>query len=638
MKPRFRQKTGKTLPYLLAAVPAASFSLISTLPAPALAQAAGTPAQNQLPVVNGPVIAEIIVIGNKTLNSESIIAASGHKIGDPCNNQVMLEMQENLGRTGNFGFRSGGSLDEAVKINSTEKDGKCKVEIQVDENPKVGPVDVEGSGPIKPEVIQKLITPTAVFNSNQFGLDIVEIEKAYQTQGYQAVVTQDSGVDAEGRLKVGILVTRVAEIKVSGNRKTNRKVILREMQTKEGDFFNTTTLQNDLRNLYNLQIFEDASPSLTNKGAGLVGLTINVPERRTGQVLAGIGFSNRAQLIGTAEITDTNFQGMGRTVSLQWQTGGAVGRSSIIFNFSEPWLDKRRTRLDVSLYDRVFYRFAQNLSNANPIVAPGNPDNVGTDTRYNEQRTGGTFTLRRPYRKQLVFSTTLRGENVRPDPLALTPSNASILQNGPIAALGFSVSRDTRDVFIDPISGGFQNVNIEVGYANLKAVKVPDGQTAPAAFGSTNFAKSFFEVRQYFSLAGKRKKLDEQKSAIAIRAYFGTSAGRLPFFEQFFVGGAESLRGYREDRFWGKNVLLGSVEFRQPIARSLKGVLFLDVGTAWGGEFQDVQIEGFAQKGFKPHGAVGLGLRVGSPLGLIRLDYGYGEEGGRTSISIGNVF
>ena len=637
MKPRFRSKPGKTLPYLLAAVPAASFALMTALPAAAHAQAAETTAQNPTPAVNGPVIEEIIVIGNKTLNSAFIISASLHKVGDPYNNQVLLEMQENLGHTGNFGFRSGGSLDEAIKVTGTEKDGKAKVEIVVDENPKVSVIDVEGSGPIKPEVIQNLITKTPVYNINQFNTDALAIEKAYRDQGYEAAVTQDSNVDTDGRLKVGILVTRVAEIKVSGNRKTNRKVILREMSTKEGDFFNTNTLQNDLRNLYNLQIFEDASPSITNRGAGLVGLTINVPERRTGQVLAGIGFSNRSQLIGTAELTDSNFQGMGRTVSLQWQTGGAVGRNSIIFNFSEPWLDKRRTRLDVSLYDRVFYRFSQSLNNAG-IGAGTSTDNVGTDTRYNEQRTGGTITLRRPYRKQLVFSTTLRGENVRPDPLALTPVNASILQNGPLAALGFSASRDTRDLFIDPVSGGFQNVNIEVGFANLKAVRVPAGQTAPTAFGATTFAKSFFEVRQYFSLAGKRKKLDEQKSAVALRAYFGTSAGRLPFFEQFFVGGAESLRGYREDRFWGKNVFLGSIEFRQPIARSLKGVLFGDLGMAWGGEFQSVQIEGFSQKGFRPHGAIGLGLRVGSPLGLIRLDYGYGEEGGRTSISIGNVF
>lgn len=632
MKTRLRPKNG-SLPLLLA-VPVASLSLL-TLPSATLAQAE-TPAQNaqnQPPPVVGNVISEIIVTGNKVLNSESIIIASRHNVGDPCTQQVLLEMQENIARTGNFGFRSAGSIEEAVKITATEQNGKCKVEIQVDENPKIENVDVQGSGPIKPEVISNLVTKTPVFNYKQFAQDADKIVQLYTDKGYQAAVTQDSEPTPEGILKVSILVTRVGEIKVSGNRKTRRRVILREMQTKEGGFYNTNTLREDLRNLYNLQLFEDVTPSITDKGAGVVGITVNVPERRTGQVLVGVGFSNRAQLIGTAELSDTNFQGTGRAVSLQWQTGGAVGRSSIVFNFAEPWLDKKRTRLNVSLYDRIVYRFSNNLTNVT-----GNNNVIADDTRYNEQRTGATLTLQRPYGKQFVFSTTLRGENVRPDPLALTPGNAIILQNGPVAALGFSASRDTRDVFIDPISGGFQNINLEIGYANLKAVPVAAGQTAPPAFGSSSFLKSFFEVRQYFSLAGRRKKLDEQKSAIAVRAYFGTSAGRLPFFEQFFVGGSESLRGYREDRFWGRNVLLGSLEFRQPIARSLKGVLFFDVATAWGGDFQGVQIEGFNQSGFSPHGAVGLGLRVGSPLGLIRLDYGYGSEGGRTHISIGQVF
>ena len=535
MKSRYRLKSSRTLPYLLAAVPAASFALTLALPTPAAAQAAEPPAQNQPPAAAGSVISEIIVTGNKTLNSESIIASSGHKIGDPCTNEVLLQMQESIFRTGNFGWQTGRQINNSVKISASEKDGKCKIEIEVDENPKIdkNAINVEGSGPIKPEVIRDLYTETAVFNSNQFELDLIEIEKAYLSKGYRMSFTQDTDLDSEGRLKISILVTRVAEIKVAGNNKTNRKVILREMQTKEGDFFNEVTFQNDLRNLYNLQLFDDVKFSYTNVGAGLQGVTLNLPERKSGQVLAGIGFSNRAQLIGTAELTDTNFQGMGRTVSLQWQTGGAVGRSSIIFNFAEPWLDRRRTRLDISLFDRVAFRFAGNLNNS--VI--GNGQVVGTDTRYNEQRTGGTITLQRPYGKQFRLSTTLRGENVRPDPLALTATNASILQNGPIVATSFSVSRDTRDVFIDPISGGFQNVNLEFGFANLGAVAVPAGQTAPPAFGATSYIKSFFEVRQFFSLAGKRTpgKLAEQKSALALRTYLGMSAGRLPFFEQFFL-------------------------------------------------------------------------------------------------------
>jgi len=67
-------------------------------------------------------------------------------------------------------------------------------------------------------------------------------------------------------------------------------------------------------------------------------------------------------------------------------------------------------------------------------------------------------------------------------------------------------------------------------------------------------------------------------------------------------------------------------------------VLFSDLGDAWGGAYQNVNIQGFDQGGFRPHLSVGLGIRVRTPLGPIRLDYGIGNEGGRTHFSIGNVF
>ena len=95
--------------------------------------------------------------------------------------------------------------------------------------------------------------------------------------------------------------------------------------------------------------------------------------------------------------------------------------------------------------------------------------------------------------------------------------------------------------------------------------------------GNVNFAKFSLEWRQYFNLQTPRKRLDEEKSTVALRFMLGSAVGTLPFFEQSFVGGAETLRGYREDRFWGKYMFLGSVELRQPLARRLKGVLFLDL-------------------------------------------------------------
>jgi outer membrane protein insertion porin family len=152
--------------------------------------------------------------------------------------------------------------------------------------------------------------------------------------------------------------------------------------------------------------------------------------------------------------------------------------------------------------------------------------------------------------------------------------------------------------------------------------------------------KSYLDLRDYVPIFGMRRKTkpDEDKPCLALRAEIGGTAGTLPLYEQFFVGGAESLRGYREDRYWGSNMFLASAEYRQPLARKLKGVLFIDAGDAWGGDYGNVQIAGFSQSGISVNVGAGFGIRVGTPIGPLRLDFGFGHEGARTHFSIGNVF
>ncbi len=125
---------------------------------------------------------------------------------------------------------------------------------------------------------------------------------------------------------------------------------------------------------------------------------------------------------------------------------------------------------------------------------------------------------------------------------------------------------------------------------------------------------------------------------VAFRLKAGYADGTLPFFEQYFVGGAESLRGYREDRFWGTKSLLLSAEFRKPIAQAISGVVFLDYGDAWDAPSDYFIGELEQSSSFEGHLGVGVGMRVQTPIGHIRLDYGTGSEGGRTHFSMGQAF
>lgn len=653
-------------PLLLVTMPAASLTLLAPVAAqeragekqthtqtpspatqPTVAAPAGEPTPKLLfaqtvPHTNAPKIAQIIVTGNKSLSQTYIILTSGHNVGEACTDQVLADMQSRLYATGYFGQHSA-NPEDAVKVRSEEPNpptGECKVIIDVDENETIQGVNLTGAGPLKPEEVTPLlhISKGKVYNEKQFQRDLVDIQELYRNKGYAVTAAQDAGIDEKGILNVSLVVVRVGEIKIIGNHKTRRNVILREMRTKVGDYFNRMVFERDLLRLYNLDLFETVTPADYDLGPGRIGLTLNVPEKRTGTVTAGVGYSNRQQLIGFAEVGETNFRGLGETVSLRAETGGAAGRSSVELGFNEPYLDRKRTSLNVQLYDKVVYRFSNNLTSN--IVTGNSTTTVGTDNRYNEQRTGGTVTFSRPFRDTYRAGLSVRGENVRTSTLDLPPDQLSIIQNGPIVVGGASLIHNTRDLDLDPISGGLQQYNLQIGSANLKSLPTVFGLQIPGVSGNLTFSKAYAELRQYIPLAGRRRrnKPDEDKSSVAVRLLAGTSSGTLPFFEQFFVGGGDNLRGYRDDRFWGSNLLLGSIELRQPLARKFKGVLFLDVGHAWGGSYQNVNLNGFAQSDFRPRVGVGVGLRVNTPIGPLRLDYGIGEEGGRTHFNIGPSF
>ena len=114
----------------------------------------------------------------------------------------------------------------------------------------------------------------------------------------------------------------------------------------------------------------------------------------------------------------------------------------------------------------------------------------------------------------------------------------------------------------------------------------------------------------------------------AWRAKCGVGYGDISEFNQFRIGGQDTLRGYRDDQFRGNRMALGTIEYRFPLFSKVQGALFTDWGSAW-------------DDGFKPdkfHGSVGVGVALNTPLGPLRLDYGRGSQGGRVHFSVGGVF
>ena len=144
------------------------------------------------------------------------------------------------------------------------------------------------------------------------------------------------------------------------------------------------------------------------------------------------------------------------------------------------------------------------------------------------------------------------------------------------------------------------------------------------------------DVRRYISLQGPRKTITQSKRIFAVRVLAGTTQTQVPFSEEYFLGGVDDLRGYDTSRFWGSHVFLVNTEVRIPIASSVTGVLFTDAGDAWGSIYEGVGLSQDAN--FTLHQSVGIGLRVTTPLGPIRVDEGFGSQGAKTDFAIGQSF
>ncbi len=542
-------------------------------------------------------------------------------------------------------------------------DRRIRLIYTIAENPVVDVITFTGNKVVKNDELLKLMEtkPGGVLNQKTLSSDVLKIPRFYQGQGYRALVVIDEvSLDPKTRtLTIPILETVVEAIDISGLQKTSKNVVLRELRTRIGQPYNDNLLQEDLSRLMRLNIFQDAV-SNAEPGSDLdkTKVTLGMIEQRTGQVGVSVGYSASQRLIGTVSLNEQNFRGKGQGLDLQWSVAGGISRNSYELGFTEPWLDKNNTSMSVNVYDRFAFRFNRILSSSFT--------NDQSNNQYFEERKGGGFNLSRPLTKDRFTRAFagLRVEGVQANNLqqnydALNDDDirnlrGSLVQNGRVSALSIGMIANPTDNQQDPSRGYYIAPTIELGNSRFNYEKPrlnPNyGQTGESRILVENrnqsgpFTKYTLDLRNYLSLNGRRtaNNLREGKKVLASRLMVGTSTGNIAFSEQFFMGGPDNLRGYFDDRFWGNNMFLFSNELRIPLEKQnqLAGVLFMDLGHAWGAsDVNQENIAGFEQqKRFRPRAGFGVGIRVRTPVGPVRLDYGFGDGAGRSHFSIGQAF
>ena len=471
------------------------------------------------------------------------------------------------------------------------------------ENPVLKEVRIEGNTVEKTKDLMDLVTVQKgqLLNGRALQENVQAIQEKYRADGYILAKITDLNIAQDGTLTIRISEGTLEGYKVKGNKKTKEHVILREMRQKPGEPFNANQARRSMQRVYNLGFFEDVNVKM-NPGVepNAVVMEIDVKEKRTGSFGIGAGYSSSDGMVGMVSISDTNFRGMGDTISLSYEmSGDDTDARGYTFMYRRPWLDKKETAGTVRIYNRT-YEY-------------DDYDSAGSHVEsFMRKYSGGEFTLSRPMSEYSTNFITLRNRKDRY--VKHTENGSAGNRSGNTAWLrkNFGTTRsvtlehvtDTRDNVYEPTKGARASLSAEF-----------------AGFGGNfNFQKYMISDTHYFKVG--------RSQVFALRGQYGIGNGSISEYNQFRLGGQDSIRGYREDQFRGDRMALASLEYRFPIVSKVTGALFTDYGGAWD--------SGFAPKHM--HGSIGVGLGLNTPIGPLRLDYGHGSQGGRVHFRVGGTF
>lgn len=571
-------------------------------------------------------VGEILVRGNQNVAKETILATMQTKVGQPYREELIQRDRRTLTDL---------NLFQDVKIYaSLMDDDRWRVTVEVLEWPMVSRIVIQGNTVVTEDEVRAVIQTKEgeMFNPAHLVPDANAISDLYRSKGYFAqVVRYEPSASDSGTVEIQIVETRVNRIIFIGLTKTKPGVLKRLMDQEEGQLLHSPTLTSDYRRLVDTQWFEGFDPSVREAGEiGSVDLILNFTETRTGLFNVGVQLDPRNRLAGILNVTETNFRGTGQSIGINLlQSTQGLG-TSISLNYANPILDSKRTALAASVFSQETLVFGRTFF--------GGGEGLGTDNRFTQRRSGATVSLSRELNRNNRVAVGLRSELVDTNDFLPNPGEEFVLQDGIVTSISLSFVSNRRDISIEPSHGDWLRVSLEPSFIDIRSVG--GEREGYAILGTGFFTRLTFDYRRYFSKGGPRspEMFDtEARTVIATRLYAGTIFGQVPFFEQFFIGGVNGVRGYPEDRFWGRSALLAQVELRYPIQKAFNLVGFVDYGGAWDG-YDGIRTFG-QSRDFDLHLGYGVGISFRTALGPIRLDLGFDEHGNsRTHFTIGSSF
>lgn len=467
---------------------------------------------------------------------------------------------------------------------------------------RIGTVNVEGDEVYSESEIRSALKSGEgdIFNRSQFGKSIFDIIDMYSKKGYAfADVIPTTKVDDNlKKVDIDIKIERgrkvyLGRINIYGNDKTKDNVIRREFRLQEGDLFDSARLRRSRERLNNLGFFEEVNfEQKSRREEDMIDLDVKVTERSTGTLSVGAGYSSFENAMFFAQISNSNLFGRGQRLALN--TNFSSLRKDYEIDFTEPRLFDKELLAGFSLFntEREFFSYLSR--------------NQGGSIRFGkslDEYTWGNISYKQELVKISISNKT-------------SASYFLLSQEGDrtTSSIAPSVTRDTRDDFFNPQKGSRQYLY---------------GEYAGGPLGGINYYKLIGENSWYYPLWWNFVFMVHGKIGYAD----GHGDKELPIFERFFLGGAESLRGFNFNNIGprdtvgnsigGRSLLVFNFEVLYPFTRYIRGVVFYDRGNVYGkdGDISLTSSNDF-DLGSMRH-AWGFGIKFFSPVGPISFAWGF---------------
>ncbi|HWC18732.1 MAG TPA: BamA/TamA family outer membrane protein, partial [Terriglobales bacterium] len=566
------------------------------------------------------------------------------------------------------------------------KSGRLRVDINIVEGPQtlVRTAQITGNLHFSTDVLLDQISTIAgqPFSSYLLGNDRDALVSYYFDRGFpdvQIEVTSQPAPDQPNRQDISFKVTEgrqvfIDKILVSGLQYTKPFVVSREFEIKEGDPLSQSRVLNTQRKLYDLSIFNQVDMAADNPEGSVSqkNLMVQVEEAKRYTFDYGLGFQaqtgnvnsdcQKIQLNPTSTqvcnpgggtgfsplvtfgVTRSNFRGRNHTIVFRTNLGTLQQRATLTY-LQPHWLNRDNLTLSFSaLYDST-----QN------VLTFSSQQLAGSVQVLQQWRKGETFLYKFSYRRSKVDQNTLQ---ISPEliPLLARPVR--------VGMPSFSYVRDHRDDPIDSHKGTYNSMDFGV---------------ASSVFGSqANYTRLFLQNSSYHTFAENknisgRRWVFARSTRIGVENPFGkisldtsgsvpTSVAEVvPLPERFFTGGSNSHRGFALNQagprdpetgfpLGGDGLFLNNLEIRTPpialpyVGENLSAVLFHDAGNVFasaGDIFpglgnwsqphpetcvpHETQVTATTPKCDFNYisQAIGLGVRYRTPIGPVRVDFGY---------------